>query len=316
MKQITLILILSVAFSLSAEEVSIVLKGKTLGGELDRASSNVVAFFISGSGPTDRDGNTAGAPGKNNCIKYLSEFINKGGISTLRVDKRGIGASASAGGKEIDLRFSTYVDDVGHWISFLEKEGFTEVVLVGHSEGALVATLAAKNKSVIGLVSTAGAGRPAPDILREQLKPKLPKDLFEQANNVVSNLARGKVVEDFPPSLTTLFRPSVQPYLISWFKIDPAKAISELRIPVLIVQGSTDLQSSIEDAKLLHAAATNSEMKIIEGMNHILKEANGNLTAQLPSYFNPNLPLHKDLGTVILQFIKTTQAKKKDGPNR
>jgi len=310
MKLLILFITLSLFSPLSAEEVSVSANEKTLKGELSLAKKKTsrIAFIISGSGPTDRDGNTVGAPGKNNSLKYLSEYLNKGGIPTLRVDKRGVGASADAALKEADLRFSTYIEDVGYWIKFLEQKGFSEIILVGHSEGALVATLAAKHKSVVGLVSVAGAGRPAPTILRDQLKPKLPKEMYKKADKAISILAEGKTVKDFPPALISLFRPSVQPYLISWFKIDPVKAISDLTIPVLVVQGSTDLQTALKDAKLLHAGAKNSEMKIIEGMNHVLKEVKGNMKDQLPSYFDPKPPLHRDAGKAILTFVLKPKA--------
>ena len=304
MKKFITFIILSLSSILSAEEVAIEVDGKVLKGELNvtEKKTSRVAFLVSGSGPTDKDGNTLGLPGKNNCLKYLSEYLNEGGMPTLRVDKRGVGASSDAGVEEVDLRFSTYVEDIGHWIGMLEEKGFTEIVLIGHSEGALVATLAAKHKSVIGLVSVAGAGRPASDVLREQLKPKLPKGLYEQADKAISSLAKGEAVKDFPPSLNTLFRPSVQPYLISWFNIDPAKALSGLTVPVLIVQGATDLQVTLADAKLLHAASKGGEIKVIEGMNHVLKEVEGDEKAQMASYFDPEIPIHQDLGDFILKF--------------
>ena len=176
-------------------------------------------------------------------------------------------------------------------------------MLIGHSEGALVATLAASTDSVIGLISIAGAGRPASLVLKEQLQSHLPKELYTQAESIISNLEKGEIVKDTPAALNSLFRPSVQPYMISWFKIDPAKALSEVKVPILIIQGSTDLQTSVEDAKLLHTSAKNSELLIIKGMNHVLKEIEGNLDTQLPSYFDPALPLHKDFGTEMIKFI-------------
>lgn len=293
-----------------AREVSIPIEGKKLSGELNIAGQNKerVIFILSGSGPTDKDGNTTGAPGKNNSLKYLAEAFNKAGITTLKIDKRGVGASANAGIKESDMRFSTYVEDVKHWTKFLEKQGYTEIILVGHSEGALVATLAAPSKLVKGLVCIAGAGRPVPVILREQLKPKLPKDLYMVADKAILRLTEGKMVENPPPELNALFRSSVQPYLISWFQIDPVKAISEVQVPVLIVQGTSDLQISTKDAKLLHAGAKGSNLIMIEGMNHVLKAVKGDLPNQIKSYFDSSLPLHKELAVGVIDFIEAVNA--------
>ena len=305
-KYTSLLITLFTISPLLAKEVSIIIGGKSLKGELNIAEGNrsKVAFILSGSGPTDKDGNTVGVPGKNNSLLYLSDFLNKEGISTLRVDKRGVGASVAAGLEESDLRFTTYVEDARHWIGFLEQQGFSDLVLIGHSEGALVASLAAPAKPVTGLVCIAGAGRSAGVVLREQLKPKIPQDLYAQADKTISSLENGNPVDDFPESLAALFRPSVQPYLISWFAIDPVKAVSDVKVPMLIVQGTTDLQVSVRNAELLHAGAKGSELLVIKGMNHILKEVDGDLNAQLPSYMDPQLGLHKDLGPGVLKFIK------------
>lgn len=309
MKLLLLLILFSAVISLHAEKVSLTIEGKELGGELNHVGKEKtqIAFILSGSGPTDKDGNTAGLPGPNNSLLYLSHFLNNNGISTLRIDKRGIASSAAAAPKEADLRFSTYVEDVKHWIDFLRSQGYSEILLVGHSEGALVATQAASSPSVTGLISIAGAGRPAPEVLREQLKPKLPDELYQQADVAISKLTEGKVAMDYPPSLHALFRPSVQPYLISWFPIDPAKAIAEVKVPILIVQGSTDLQITIQDANLLHKGAKGSKLVIVQGMNHILKEIKGDLATQIPSYSDPALALHKDLGPAIVEFIQETK---------
>ena len=292
---------------LFAEEVSISIAGKQLAGTLTPSGGEKtrVAFLLSGSGPTDRDGNTMGAAGKNNSLKYLAEALNEKGLATLRVDKRGVAGSAKAAPPEEDLRFSRYVEDVEQWIEFLEKQGYLEIVLLGHSEGALVATLAASGDSVKGLVCLAGAGRPADVVLREQLKPKVPDLLFFQIDKILTSLKKGETVEDFPPFLNPLFRVNLQPYLISWIQIDPAEVIGKVSVPVLIVQGSTDLQVTQEDAQLLHAGAKGSQLIIVEGMNHVLKEVAGDLPAQMPSYTDPKLPLHKDLVAGIAAFIKT-----------
>jgi len=315
MKSLLLPVIFLTCSSLFAEDVSISVEGKTLKGELSVAGKDKsqAVFILSGSGPTDRDGNTLGALGKNNSLKYLADVFSKEGVTALRVDKRGIGASSSAAVQESDLRFATYVEDAKHWIKFLEDQGYSEIVLIGHSEGALVATLAASSESVTGLVCIAGAGRPASDILREQLMPKLPQELYTQADKTISSLTEGKSVQDYPPALDALFRHSVQAYLISWFQIDPAKSISEVKVPILIVQGSTDLQVSLRDAELLHTKAKGSQLIIIKGMNHVLKEVDGDLSAQMPSYFKPDLPLHKGLGAIVVDFLKKTKTKQDGG---
>ena len=294
------------------EAVSIEVEGKTLKGSLTRGVKvdgykQRAALIISGSGATDRDGNNLPLM-KNDSLKLLAHAITKYGIATLRVDKRGIAASKTAGLKEEDLRFTTYVDDITQWIDFLNKHGYKEVILIGHSEGALVATMAAKHNSVVGLVSLAGAGRSAADILKEQLKVNLPEALVPQAFQIIDQLSQGKQVREIPMIFQTLFRPSVQPYLISWFKLDPAREIAKLDIPVMIIQGTTDLQIQEKDATLLHQSAKNSKLHLMKGMNHVLKKADGDKTKQLPSYLKPNFPLFEGLSKTVYEFLITTGA--------
>jgi pimeloyl-ACP methyl ester carboxylesterase len=301
-------LLCSQVLEVQDEAVSIEVEGKILNGSLTRGGKvdgykHRAALIISGSGPTDRDGNSLPFM-KNDSLKLLAHAISRNGISTLRVDKRGVAASKSAGLKEEDLRFTTYVDDITQWINFLNKQGYKEVILIGHSEGALVATMAAKHNSVVGLVSLAGAGRSAPDILKGQLKVNLPEAFVPQAFQIIDQLSQGKEVKEVPMMFQTLFRPSVQPYLISWFKLDPAKKLAKLEIPVLIIQGTTDLQIQEKDAKLLHEAAKNSKLHLMKGMNHVLKKADGDKTKQLPSYLKPNFPLFEGLSKTVCEFLE------------
>ena len=288
------------------KEVSIEVEGKVLAGEIlvAKEGGSRVVLMIAGSGATDRDGNTIAAGARNDCLKLLAEGLEEKGVTNLRIDKRGVGASAKAMIKEEDLRLFTYVEDVRHWIKFLKQQGYSEIVLLGNSEGALVASLAATSKSVEKLVCVAGIGRPFMTVLREQLKKNLPGDLYKKADKLMRSLEAGEMVKEVPVELSAFFRPSVQPYLISCCKIDPAKALAKLKVPILIIQGSTDLQTSMEDAVLLHTAAQDGQLLKVEGMNHVLKKVDGDLAGQWPSYVNPNLPLHEDLVRNVVLFLR------------
>ena len=68
-------------------------------------------LIIQGSGPTDKDGNSALSQGKNNSLKYLSQSLNEAGIATLRFDKRGMGMSIGLQTNEEDLTFDQLVND-------------------------------------------------------------------------------------------------------------------------------------------------------------------------------------------------------------
>ncbi|MFV0537866.1 MAG: alpha/beta hydrolase [Dysgonomonas sp.] len=127
-----------------------------------------IAIIIAGSGPTDRDCNQPNM--KSNAYKMLSDALFYSNIATLCYDKRGI-AKSKVEQKEEDLGFDTYVDDVKAWVDQLSKDKrFSDIILIGHSEGSLIGMIAAQNNpKVAKFISIAGAGMSAPDILKEQL---------------------------------------------------------------------------------------------------------------------------------------------------
>ena len=291
---------------LAGEAMTVTTDGDTLCGTLELPADSAscpVALIIAGSGPTDRDGNNTLA-GTNNSLKYLAEDLASHGIASLRFDKRGIGESTGAVTAEEDLRFETYIDDAVLWGRELRKnERFGSLIVIGHSEGSLIGMVACQTLAADGFVSIAGAGYPASEVLLTQLEPKLPKELFEQSKSILAQLQRGELVESPPPELYILFRPSVQPYFISWLQYDPAEEIARLQVPALIIQGSTDIQISMGDAERLAAAYESAELVVIESMNHVLKKVSGNLQEQIGSYSDPDLPVMPELVDRIASFI-------------
>ncbi len=261
-------------------------------------------LLIAGSGPTDRNGNTSLLAGQNNSLKLLAEALAARNIASLRYDKRGIGESKAAGASEKDLRFDTYVDDAVAWANQLSKDArFTGVVIAGHSEGALIGTIAAQKAPVIGFVSIAGLGQPADAVLRRQLAGKLPPDLAAFNDKALTALKSGKTVDDVPPALLMLYRPSVQPYLISWLRFDPVAEIAKVKVPVLIVQGTTDIQVTVDDARALAAAKAGSKPEIVDGMNHVLKMVPADREKQIASYGDPSLAIAPRLVDAIAAFV-------------
>ena len=258
-----------------------------------------VALIIAGSGPTDRNGNNPQM--KNNSLLLLAHELAAQGIASIRYDKRGIGASKDALLSEENLRFENYSEDAKAWAAQLKADPrFDKLIVMGHSEGSLLGLLACEQADVF--VSLAGAGRPIDVILKEQLAVQLKgkKKLLRAADEGLSKLKKGELVEDAPKELFALFRPSIQPYLISWMKYDPAVEISKLKIPVIIIQGTTDLQVQVKDAELLHAASPSSRYILIEGMNHIFKLAPSDREKNIETYSNPELPLAEELLRTLL----------------
>ncbi len=213
----------------------------------DGAAPAPVVLLIAGSGPTDRDGNGPGF--KNDSLRQLAQALAAAGIASVRYDKRGVAASAPASLSEADLRFERYADDAAAWVRQLKHDRrFTKTVVIGHSEGALVGMLAAGAGGADGVVSLAGPGQRASDGLRGQLAGKLPPDLAAHNERILAALEQGKPAADVPPELAMLYRPSVQPYLIYWFRHDPAREFARLKMPAAVIQGSSDLQVGVKDA--------------------------------------------------------------------
>ena len=269
----------------------------------DSSKITPIVLIIAGSGPTDRNGNNPMMA--NNSLKMLAEGLAENGIASLRFDKRGISESKNAGVKETLLRFENYIDDVKGWCNLIKKDSrFSNLIVLGHSEGSLIGIMASQEIQVDKFISLAGAGFPASDILKQQLKQQPPL-VLEMSAQIIEKLEKGETVNHAPEMLHALFRPSVQPYLISWFKYNPQLEIAKLNIPILIIQGTTDIQVSIEDAEKLSQSNKKAEKVVIENMNHILKESEADRTKNIQTYSNPKLPLKEELIPAIVKFIHT-----------
>ncbi|PIF60412.1 hypothetical protein CLU99_3680 [Flavobacterium sp. 2] len=267
----------------------------------DEVKKCQVALIIAGSGPTDRNGNNPMM--KNNSLKMLAEALAKNGIASLRFDKRGIGESKASAITESSLVFENYTEDVKSWINFLKLDKrFTQLTVIGHSEGSLIGMIAGAKANKF--VSIAGAGESADKLIKSQIASKSNKQLEDMTFPIIDSLKSGNKVNKVDPLLNSLFRPSIQPYLISWFKYDPKTEIKKLTVPVLVLQGNNDLQVSVKDAESLAQANKNSQLAIIDKMNHIMKIIDGDKQANMDSYNNETLPISEVLIEKIVSFIK------------
>jgi alpha-beta hydrolase superfamily lysophospholipase len=238
--------------------------------------NNYPAVLILPEAGADRNGNSAGLEVKPDTYRELAEALAAKGIASVRIDKRGVGQSARAIAREDDLRFDTYVDDAVRWIKFLQAQPHVGCVAVfGHSESALVAAMAAKKVKVCAIIQASGASRPFAAVLAAQLKTAfdaghMAKDDYDQATRILDQLTAGKPVAEPPKKLEPLFRKSVQPYLISWLNLSPVEAL-KTSTPVLILQGSSDLELNSDDPRRLSASPKNVRVVMVSGADHDLK---------------------------------------------
>lgn len=281
------------------------LKGTMLSADVQNGP---VALIIPGSGPVDRDGDSPIGV-RAATYRLLAEGLAANGVSSVRIDKRGMFASLAAVADGNAVTIADYAKDVHAWIDVIrQKTGAKCVWVIGHSEGGLVALVAVRDGAdICGLVLVSTAGRRMGDVLREQISSNPANALLvDQAVQAISALEAGKHVEtqEMRPALQSLFRPQVQDFLIDVFSYDPEKLLSAYTKPVLIMQGKRDMQVSETDALLLKEADPHAELAILTDVNHVLKTVTSSeRAANLATYVDPSLPLAPGVAEAIAQFI-------------
>lgn len=273
------------------------------GSLISQPSKNKLAIIIAGSGPTDRNGNNP-LNVKANSYKMLAEELNKEKIASIRYDKRAIGKSKLLVNDESKLLFTDYVNDAVALYKYAKDSlGYKQVYFIGHSEGSLIGMLATIETKAQGYISISGAGRSIDEIIEQQIESQ-PEEVKQMVHEIFVSLKAGKEVDDVPQALYTLFRPSVQPYMISWIKYNPSEEIKKLTQPILLINGTCDIQVKPSEAELLNKANPNSKLVIIKKMTHALKDTGDDCNdAGMKTYTDPTLPLNTELVDTIIKFI-------------
>lgn len=260
-----------------------------------------LAIIIADSGPTNRNGNQNFL--KNNSLKKLAEGLTNNGIATFRYDKR-IVKQILKNNVDKDMMFDDFVNDASDVIDYFKKKNaYNKIYVIGHSQGSLVGMLAAKNKAD-GFISLAGAGNNIGDVLVEQVTIMAPK-LGEEAQRVVGLLKKGEATTDYPAALGSLFGPDIQDFMINWMSHNPTEIITDLKMPILIINGTKDLQVSVKEAELLKAANDKAKLVIIENMNHVLFEIEGDDLENSKSYNESFRVISPQLIKSIDDFMKS-----------
>ena len=259
-----------------------------------------IALLIAGSGSTDHDGN--GPQAKPATLKKLSEQLVARKIATLRYDKRGAGGWKPVFGKPEDFRFKDFVDDAAALVNYLRSSGkFSRLVVVGHSEGGLVAILTARKVPVDRLVLLVTAARRQGDLVKAQLERKqLPPDVLEPILKAIDAIMAGQIVD--PPPKGLAIAPSMQPGIASAFIEDPIDPLKLIDRPTLIVGGGRDLQVARLDFVALSAAAPVAKTLWLPEMNHVLVDAGDN-DDNLAAYNQPERALDATLIDTVAAFI-------------
>src|SRR5579863_1425198 len=260
-----------------------------------------VVLLIAGSGSTDRDGN--GPQAKPATLKKLAEQLAERKIATLRYDKRGAGGWKAEFGKPEDFRFKDYVDDAVSLVNYLRTSGkFSRVVVIGHSEGGLVAILSAKQVQIDRLVLLVTAARRQGDLLKAQLERRqIPPDILDPILKAIDGIMDGQIVD--PPPRGLSIAPSMQPSLASAFTIDPIDPLKAIEKPTLIVGGGRDLQVARLDFAALSAASPLAKTLWVPEMNHVLVDVTDD-SDNLAAYNQPDRALDATMLDAVATFVQ------------
>jgi uncharacterized protein len=265
-----------------------------------------VALLIAGSGSTDHDGN--GPQAKPATLKKLAEQLAERKIATLRYDKRGAGGWKPEFGKPEDFRFKDYVDDAVSLVNYLKSSGkFSRLVVAGHSEGGLVAILAARKAQIDRVVLLVTAARRQGDLVKAQLEKKqIPPDVLDPILKAIDSIMAGQIVD--PPPRGLSIAPVMQPSLASAFVEDPIDPLKSIDKPILIVGGGHDLQVARLDFIALAAAAPLAKTFWLPDMNHVLvdvSDENDNLAA----YNQPERAIDAAMVDAVAAFIRADETR-------
>ncbi|MDP9205967.1 MAG: lysophospholipase [Gemmatimonadota bacterium] len=267
-----------------------------------------VALIVSGSGPTDRNGNSAGplrAQNNSNLYAILAWQLADSGVASVRYDKRALGDNL----KKLDIATTSIDDFIADAIAgarkLVDDRRFSKVILIGHSEGAeLVLQAVNRGAPAAGIVMLSGAGRPIMPVLREQISKQLPPEEIVKWDSASARYLRGEDPGDVHPGLKPLLVRANRKFMQSWAKYDPAAEIARAKVPVLIIQGGRDVQIGESDALALKAAQPAAKLVVIPAANHVFRAAaSADRMSQLRLYTDPTIPIVPELTPAIVDWV-------------
>lgn len=260
-----------------------------------------LVIIIGDSGPLDRNGNQQMM--ENNHLRYLAQGLSKNGIASFRYDKRLIKMMKRGAFREDKIHFQDFIDDAVSVIDYFKVDKrFSKIYVLGHGEGSLIGMVAAQ-ENVDGFISVAGAGQELDDMIVSQLIKQAP-GLADNARQSFDDLRANGRTSNYSPGLASIFRKEIQPFLYSWMQFDPKEEMIKLDMPILIINGSKDLQVDISEAEILKEIKPDAEFEIINNMNHIFKKIAGDGLENSKSYNEYKLPVMPELINRLSEFIK------------
>ena len=264
--------------------------------------------MVTGSGPQNRNEELLG----HKPFLVITDYLARHGIASLRYDDRGIAGST---GNFAASTSADFADDAQAAVAFLRKQpGIApgRVGIIGHSEGGLIAPIvAARDTNVAFIVLLAGPGLPGDSILLMQAEmiakangaPQAMIDTSLEVNSRLFAAVKGardsadaaarvnaiadRMVASLPVAqqaqartqLVTVKTQVLSPWMQYFLKYDPRTSLRQVRVPVLALDGSLDLQVPPKqdlaeiDTTLKRAGNRDYEVKELPGLNHLFQPA-------------------------------------------
>lgn len=252
-------------------------------------------IWVHGSGGVNRDGNQP------QYIKQFRDAINKENMAFFSYDKRTANPNNVRFIQEDGIYFSDFVSDIKEVIHhFKNDKRFSKIILIGHSQGSLIAMLALDN--IDKYISLAGAGETIDKTLVRQIT-KQSHEFGKLTEQYINELMTTGEIKEVNPNLMSLFAKQNQPFIKSWITVNPIEEIKKVAIPTLIINGDKDFQVLINDAENLHKAKPDAELVIIKNMNHVLKHIEKD-EDNMKSYMSSDFKISEELITTIVEFVK------------
>jgi acetyl esterase/lipase len=290
-------------------------------------------LLLSGSGPTDRDGNTSLLPGKIDSMKNLARILADAGVASLRYDKYGTGKTGlgSYANKLASMTFDAYVDLALAAYQYLGSRSEIDparLAILGHSEGGLIAMVAAdrmkKTTPPAALLLLAPVCKPYLTTIHEQISKQYVNAVKagaftqQQADDGMAELDRiiaqvikeGTVPEKVSPEFQMIFIPDNVRFLQNANQYDPPVLASNLpsKIQALVLCGLKDHQVPCDNAKLLvngfkQGGNTGVRFAELTDVNHVFKEVEG-VPDPATDYIDPAKPFSREAQRIITEFVK------------
>ncbi|MBE4909837.1 alpha/beta hydrolase [Bacillus luteolus] len=312
-----------------SKEIEVIIEGTyPLAATLTLPEGNMkfpLVVMVHGSGPTDRDSNAKGMP--LNIFKEISEVVAKEGFASIRYDKRGIGASK---GDYYEAGVYDLIDDARAVLEYAKKHQNIDgnrVILLGHSEGSILAPFVNEIISVDGMILLSGTAEPLAETMKWQ-RQEMINDIrslkgFEgwvtrliKLDEKITKMNDGliKVISETDKAV---IRYKGKKMNAKWnrehLQFDVSKPLQKVNCPVLAITGTKDVNVKLSDLEKIKALVQGEcETHIIQDMTHMLRKTDvANSMSKIMNDYKKSIkqPIDSELKDIIITWLRNWKSR-------